>query len=1506
MKKSTIRKAFGRRKEDLESKRTSDWFSAFVGATTEKIEIAKFLEKLIKLFVEGLPETSLKGMQCSVMDVGMGEGTLAGKIAQTLKDHCFYVDYRGIDRDGQFVAQTRAKLAYIKVDEQRIIEGDCFSQDLDQLPNNPSLVVVSHVAYYTPDVRGFIKSLVQKMGKDTILVFVHAPMASDHMCLRQEYGAAMNMDVTKTIKEAIETQQSPPLFLETQQEPILSLWNLFFTSFLSFPESVSFEDLSRITSAAYENIKEEHELTIRNLLEFIVQRPMEALREEKILGAYVEKMTKTLCREVNKFHIWTNMQIVVSRDSGFYNMVKTAVHDLIRHSDSEGFSALHIAAQKGRLPIIECLVEQGIIGINALNFNTITPLAMLALGSKNVVSSEETYEEYKRNVCFFIERGASEFALKTACGIFYFYTHEAVAEYIWIRLGKPLDKIQDSRFGSNKLEKHNMHNYCSVHHIQYHIILNNREDPNALQSGLKWLSQKAHPLVTQTHERRLDRGSCVAQTNHVLCTMMHTPQIFSGVSTTRQRDDLLCSPVLLSENSLFNRGPMQQLSAVNSVEDSIIVLLKWFKEENPVCLEETFLKTTDASKCLINAVELGFSRVLEWMHSETGLDVFYDHISYIFNRIGTKRFRSTKKENQLTITYLILGECADREEIIGKERRGSLIVGRSFKRERKKDFFESLNSLVLESNWHVEGDLIRLIEYRYETSYGVYAGVSEGEHNKKEEMLEVDMLLPLKLRGTDALVTKATIVDKIDNNPAKVTQFVERRSNCYCDALNAENDIQERSMLETELTIVYKNKNGFAQWVNIVIGSTNPQLGIGIEHLSPVEQCPISICGQNSEVIQPQIRYSSGLIEDVTDDFGDMYRPRVQYEETDLCYAQSLDGKKIVSDYSEILTSLCRAGDVFRDKREFDRAQEYYVRALRIATVLKHKPMIAVSLCTVGDTFRGKGEFDEALEHYKEALKIRREIYGNMRNPDVGVSLCCIGDIYREQKKFDEALKYYKEALEIRREIYGEIENPEIAVSLCCIGDVHNGQKNFDEALRYYERALKIREKEYGLMGHLDIAVSLGAIGNAYSGKGNYNMALNYYSKASSVCEKYAHSDVIMYQALMRETEKRMYSNFQGRLFNCFHNLMNAENARFYIRCLSYKDEILKFRTILQKYQIDMIWQEALLPRNFNKVVAVKIHPDKGGGKGDFVFAQNLKAKFEQEIDVKSIVDGQIRKWQPRVHKVSVALKGVDLALDGLKLFQEPTSDNAEKTGASFVYWYSMYTDFDQLSLGMNALLIARTYEKEGLYPAMKQGAMSMFMMLPTVLANTYPYASFACSLALKTHIGYNVVSKARVAYQEYGTDAQQLKSYTAWKDVAEWLADNTEVEFFSSKAQEYDLTLNAIKISTQRSSLQEKLKAENGEEFGNKLYEYIHNPFLEAKLKLLDAVTLGMLSQKEAEAALKTRLAAIPERGYDICLKDDTAGPNTETTYYCSYQADQSVHRLSVSGGGLEVNEIL
>jgi len=294
-----------------------------------------------------------------------------------------------------------------------------------------------------------------------------------------------------------------------------------------------------------------------------------------------------------------------------------------------------------------------------------------------------------------------------------------------------------------------------------------------------------------------------------------------------------------------------------------------------------------------------------------------------------------------------------------------------------------------------------------------------------------------------------------------------------------------------------------------------------------------------------------------------------------------------------------------------------------------------------------------------------------------------------------------------------------------------------------------------------------------------------------------------------------------------------------------YREDIKKLYEVMSGYNFEMSVEEALSEKGFRKL-ALRLHPDKGGDAEDFKFAKDLKDKFEKDIDVKSLLEAQIQSWLPSLYKASGLFKIADTAIDTIRAYQAPSLANAKQVAIDSLHICSMFSGFSKASIAANILSSSYTYYEDGLYPAIEQGLLSTaFMLLLAMVAGRSPYLGFLYTAGMVGYSGYSVVNNAYSLLQEnFGLDEtnqniRELNSCTAYLEASKWLAETTSIKFFVDKYQEYGFKVSALKLDIEKASVKANLETEYGEEFGNKLSEYIHESYSDEGGNI-DLVSIG------------------------------------------------------------------
>lgn len=289
----------------------AEWFEAFVKSTDEKNNTILYLQALFNKFLPVILGTC---QHLNIVDLGIGEETLTSFLIQSLNPQ-LKVNYFGVEQNRDFVEVAKMKIAPL-VSSCRIEHADCFTFDLPLHDARPTIILMSHVLYYAPDVGSFVKSIVNRVEENTIVFFIHAPVGSEHVRMRLRAHSQVTTDVCRIIQESCITH---------------SMNDLFFGSYINFAVDPA---------------------SCRNLYEFIMQSSLEDLPHHgKIQIQRIQEVT-----ERGKFPIWTSVQ-AITRNPFYHCIMRKYFIEIMDESCDNGMSNALLAVYQGNVEMVENFIN---------------------------------------------------------------------------------------------------------------------------------------------------------------------------------------------------------------------------------------------------------------------------------------------------------------------------------------------------------------------------------------------------------------------------------------------------------------------------------------------------------------------------------------------------------------------------------------------------------------------------------------------------------------------------------------------------------------------------------------------------------------------------------------------------------------------------------------------------------------------------------------------------------------------------------------------------------------------------------------------------------------------------------------------------------------------------------------------------------------------------------------------------------------------------------------------
>jgi preprotein translocase subunit SecA len=308
--------------------------------------------------------------------------------------------------------------------------------------------------------------------------------------------------------------------------------------------------------------------------------------------------------------------------------------------------------------------------------------------------------------------------------------------------------------------------------------------------------------------------------------------------------------------------------------------------------------------------------------------------------------------------------------------------------------------------------------------------------------------------------------------------------------------------------------------------------------------------------------------------------------------------------------------------------------------------------------------------------------------------------------------------------------------------------------------------------------------------------------------------------------------------------------------------------------------------------------------------SQQLNQKLAQLVPPELLPSPQtIQQMQNVIHGMNIGFKGLDTVVDLARVTYEPTMPNAKKLVIDCAQLYSLDNGGNWFSSVIVTADVLNLAYNGQYYRALEQAGTTMFYMsLPYMLSHTNKPIALSYGFSMAVYSGYNAIANAYSFMQEDSIEAK-LKSAGAYQDLAQAFAASSlqHVYDFKTKAQEYQLQLNNLMLTIEKSSVQKQLQAQG--EFGQKLYDYIYAPALDEKYDLLNRVAQGEVTAEEAEnlKAKEFELSFIDQPNKH-CRQFHSANDNIPGEhYYCFNQDEQTIEHIVVSGDQrFEVVELL
>lgn len=348
-------------------------FPVFSNATDEKNQTIKVIGAFLNDY---LPNLISNITTCNVVDLGFGNGDLPYKVANYMNATCNQkVIYEGIEDLKDFVMETNSRLSTLSYVDGKLIQGDCFGDDIDKLVNNPVLLIASQVIFYLDDVNDFIQRLVQKTG--LVAIIIAQADGSYLNKIGQAYGNLKKKTGTEIpVEDALATYTS------------FHHIKILYSSMIFFSANLTYDKLLELASKRFEDLEQNsQDFKIRSLLEFIAGGKLEYLNCTGKLEHFIADIIFSLKNNKDNIKYWNYMTITVPKPNMSPEGMQVVWNKVQKLKLSGDVIAFEDAIKEGNYEIAYTLFKQGIVTCELRNYsyNSLTEVS-------NIIQSYVRYE----------------------------------------------------------------------------------------------------------------------------------------------------------------------------------------------------------------------------------------------------------------------------------------------------------------------------------------------------------------------------------------------------------------------------------------------------------------------------------------------------------------------------------------------------------------------------------------------------------------------------------------------------------------------------------------------------------------------------------------------------------------------------------------------------------------------------------------------------------------------------------------------------------------------------------------------------------------------------------------------------------------------------------------------------------------------------------------------------------------------------------------------------------